>query len=126
VARREGWSAFDRRASQAGLPRKNEPRRESTDTQAEQSLAAQAWWVLHGWTGFPGREDDGSLTATTMTAWVRAARLELSDANRADIGDEMIGQTFAHSPWTAAPTASCPTGGAACRQPARVTRETPA
>jgi hypothetical protein len=30
--------------------------------------------------------------------WVRVARLELSDANRADIGDEMIGQTFAHSP----------------------------
>jgi excisionase family DNA binding protein len=77
---------------------KNEPRRESTDTQAEQNLATQAWWVLHGWTGFPGREDDGSLNATTMTAWVRAARLELSDANRADIGDEMIGRTFAHSP----------------------------
>jgi hypothetical protein len=29
---------------------------------------------------------------------VRAARLELSEANRADIGDELIGQTFAHSP----------------------------
>jgi hypothetical protein len=80
---------------------KDEPRRGSGDTQAEQNLATQAWWVLHGWTGFPGREDDGSLNATTMTAWVRAARLELSEANRADIGDEMIGQTFAQSPYGA-------------------------
>ncbi len=77
---------------------KNEPRRELSDTEAEQNLAKQAWWVLNGWTGFPGREDDGSLNATAMTTWVRAARLELSEVNRADIGDEVIGQTFAHSP----------------------------
>lgn len=66
--------------------------------EAEQNLASQAWWVLNGWTGFPGRENDGSLNPTTMTEWVRAARLELSEADRADIGDELIGQTFAHSP----------------------------
>lgn len=77
---------------------KDQPRRESADAEVEQNLARQAWWVLNGWTGFPGREDDGSLNPTTMAAWVRAARLELSEANRADIGDELIGQTFAHSP----------------------------
>jgi len=77
---------------------KNEPRRESADAEAEHGLATQAWWVLNGWTGFPGREEDGSLNPSTMTEWVRAARLELSEANRADIGDELIGQTFAHSP----------------------------
>jgi hypothetical protein len=33
-----------------------------------------------------------------MNDWVRATRLALSEADRADIGDEMIGQSFAHSP----------------------------
>lgn len=75
---------------------KNEPRRETAD--ADQTLATQAWWVLNGWEGFPGREDDGSINPTTMNDWVRAARLALSEADRADIGDELIGQTFAHSP----------------------------
>ncbi|MGY1593092.1 helix-turn-helix domain-containing protein [Geodermatophilus sp. SYSU D00708] len=77
---------------------KDQPRREPADAEAEENLATQAWWVLNGWTGFPGREEDGSLNPTTMTEWVRVARLELSEANRADIGDELIGQTFAHSP----------------------------
>jgi hypothetical protein len=75
---------------------KNEPGREAAD--ADQNMATQAWWVLSGWTGFPGREDDGSINSGIMNNWVRAARLELSEANRADIGDELIGQTFAHSP----------------------------
>lgn len=88
----EEWVDLVKRAYRA----RNEPRRESAE--AEQNLATQAWWVLNGWTGFPGREDDGSLNSATMAEWVRAARLELSEANRADIGDELIGQTFAHSP----------------------------
>jgi len=33
-----------------------------------------------------------------MQEWVRQARLRLSDLDRADIGDELIGQTFAHAP----------------------------
>jgi excisionase family DNA binding protein len=75
---------------------KAEPRREMAG--ADEDLATQAWWVLNGWEGFPGREDDGSVNQTTMNDWVRAARLELSDVDRADIGDELIGQTFAHCP----------------------------
>ena len=44
-----------------------------------------------------------------MNAWVTSARLALSEVDRADIGDELIGQTFAHSPsgsddvWPAVP-----------------------
>lgn len=75
---------------------KDQPHRESVDS--DQDMATQAWWVLNGWKGFPGQEDDGSINPTIMNDWVRAARLELSGADRADIGDELIGQTFAHCP----------------------------
>lgn len=68
--------------------------------QGEESdpLAEHAWWVLHGWHGFPGRLEDGALEEVAMQAWVRQARLQLSDLDRADIGDELIGQTFTHAP----------------------------
>lgn len=75
---------------------KGQPRRELAES--DQEKATQAWWVLNGWKGFPGQEDDGSIDPATLNDWVRAARLELSEADRADIGDELIGQTFAHSP----------------------------
>lgn len=75
---------------------KNEPRRNRGA--ADQDQATQAWWVLHGWVGFPGRRDDGTLDEDIMRAWVVAARLLFSDSDRADIGDELIGQAFAHSP----------------------------
>lgn len=74
---------------------RNQTRRERSN--ADENMATQAWWVLHGWKGYPGREEDGSINAAVMTEWVRAARFELSEADRADIGDELIGQTFAHS-----------------------------
>lgn len=86
---------------------KNEPRRERPDL--DENAATQAWWVLRGWEGFPGRREDGSVDAAVMNKWVKTARLELSDADRNDIGDELIGETFAHSPigtdgvWPAVP-----------------------
>jgi hypothetical protein len=87
---------------------KNEPRRQLAD--ADQKMATQAWYILRGWEGFPGRREDNSIDAAVMHNWVRAARLALSDADRADIGDELIGQAFGHSPngadeaWPAEPT----------------------
>lgn len=75
---------------------KSEPRRNRPESDKEP--ATQAWWVLHGWVGFPGRRDDGMLDDDIMRKWVVAARLLLSDSDRADIGDELIGQAFAHSP----------------------------
>jgi Helix-turn-helix domain len=73
----------------------NEPRRQS---KGSDPLTEHAWWVLHGWHGFPGRQEDGTLDEAAMHEWVRQARLQLSDLDRADIGDELIGQTFAHVP----------------------------
>lgn len=75
---------------------KNEPARKPS--QRAEDYATQAWWVLHEWVGFPGRRDDGTLDSEVMRNWVVDARLQLSDSDRADIGDEVIGQAFAHSP----------------------------
>jgi predicted DNA-binding transcriptional regulator AlpA len=67
-------------------------------SEQEQGHVRQAWWVLNEWKGFPGRRDDGLIDREVMENWVRAARLAFSEADRADIGDEMIGQAFARSP----------------------------
>ena len=75
---------------------RGEARREHAETERNEAL--QAWSVLDGWEGFPGRKADGGIDITIMNEWVRTARLNLSDADRADIGDELIGQTFAYSP----------------------------
>jgi len=61
-------------------------------------LAEHGWWVLHAWKGFPGRREDGTLDEVGMQRWVREARLQLSELDRTDIGDEVIGQTFAYAP----------------------------
>lgn len=75
---------------------KSEPQRE-LDEQAS-ALVNLTWWVLNGWHGYPGQRADGSLDGAAMLEWVQAARLEFSESDRADIGDEIIGQTFAGSP----------------------------
>lgn len=72
-----------------------EPHRQS---KSADPLTEHAWWVLRGWHGFPGRQEDGTLNQAAMQEWVKQARLQLSDLDRADIGDELIGQTFAHAP----------------------------
>ena len=73
----------------------NEPHRQR---KSADPLTEHAWWVLRGWHGFPGRREDGTLDGAAMQEWVKQARLQLSDLDRADIGDELIGQTFAHAP----------------------------
>ncbi|MDK8172188.1 helix-turn-helix domain-containing protein [Curtobacterium citreum] len=65
---------------------------------AKQDAASQAWWVLQSWTDFPGRRNDGSIDGALMEKWVKEARLQLSDSDRGDIGDEAIGHALAHTP----------------------------
>jgi hypothetical protein len=75
---------------------KNEPRRDlSTD---ESELAAHAYSVLNGWRGYPGRREDGQFDPERLMSWVVSARLLLSESGRADVGDEIIGESFAYSP----------------------------
>lgn len=61
------------------------------------STAEHAWWVLHEWDGIPGQQEDGTLDETAMQEWVNEARLQLSDLDLEDIGDYLIGQTFARA-----------------------------
>jgi hypothetical protein len=65
---------------------------------SEQQLARQASWVLHSWTGFPGQAKDGTLNSAVLDEWLRDARLALSETGHTDIGDELIGQSFAYAP----------------------------
>jgi len=75
---------------------KNEPRRQLGER--EEALAHHAWWVLHHWRGLPGQQADGTVDGEHLKQWVRDARLAFADIDRADIGDEQIGQVLATGP----------------------------
>ncbi len=63
----------------------------------DQALARCAFRVLEHWKGtFPGYEG-GTLRMDGLRQWVRQARDALAESNRADIGDEQIGQVLARS-----------------------------
>jgi len=57
-----------------------------------------AWQVLHKWRTIPGLQDDGSIDAQHLDKWVSNARLLLTDLDRDDVGDELIGQLLSGSP----------------------------
>ncbi|WP_267422387.1 MULTISPECIES: helix-turn-helix domain-containing protein [unclassified Curtobacterium] len=67
-------------------------------TAKESAFGTLAFSILHEWRGLPGSKRDGSIDAEHLTAWVQAARSALSDAGRAAIGDEQIGQILSVSP----------------------------
>jgi hypothetical protein len=62
------------------------------------AVARNAWHVLQEWRRPPGLNDDGSIDSTALRSWVRQARLMLSDRDRADIGDQQIGQVLSGAP----------------------------
>jgi hypothetical protein len=75
---------------------KHEPRRQLSEQ--EQALARHAWWVLHHWRRLPGQQPDETVDHEHLKQWVRDARLAFADTDRADIGDEQIGQVLGASP----------------------------
>lgn len=75
---------------------KNEPRRQLDER--SRALADHAWWVLEHWATMPGQREDGTLDGEYLARWLRAARLALAESDRADIGDEQVGQVLARSP----------------------------
>lgn len=75
---------------------RNEPRRQLADR--EEALAHHAWWVLNHWRDLPGRRENGTVDGQHLAQWVRDARLAFAESDRADIGDEQIGQVLAASP----------------------------
>lgn len=75
---------------------RNQPKRELSEE--EQALAHHAYWVLSHWNSeLPGLED-GEVDLHALKVWVRDARDALAESDRADIGDEQIGQVLARSP----------------------------
>lgn len=76
---------------------KNERPRELDE--AAVNLARNAWSVLHAWNhDIPGQRDDGTIDRVELQQWTRQARLLLEERDRADIGDQQIGQMFSASP----------------------------
>jgi hypothetical protein len=75
---------------------KNEPERKLDEQEA--TLANHAWWVIHHWRELPGKHEDGTVDSKHLGKWVREARLAFAESDRADIGDEVIGQTLATCP----------------------------
>jgi excisionase family DNA binding protein len=74
----------------------DEPKRNSPATNSD--VARHSYTVLNGWNGYPGRTPDDQIDPQLLERWVTQARLLLSGSGRADIGDEVIGESFAYSP----------------------------
>ena len=80
------------------------------DYEVQKSMAGQAWALLHSWSHVPGLSDDGkTINGAELEAWVRQARILCKRADRAAVGDQVIGQVLAHAPsdddgiWPCAP-----------------------
>ncbi|WP_007515291.1 helix-turn-helix domain-containing protein [Pseudofrankia saprophytica] len=75
---------------------RNEVRRQLSEH--DEAIARHAWWIIKNWRNLPGRRDDDTVDAEHLNRWVREARLALAEADRADVGDEQIGEVLAASP----------------------------
>jgi excisionase family DNA binding protein len=74
----------------------NEPERENTPAEAD--LATHAWWILEDWHELPGRGEGADVDAEHLNGWVAAAREAFAQADRDEIGDDLIGKLLAASP----------------------------
>lgn len=61
-------------------------------------LASHAWSVLHDWRGVLGLREENRIEDDHLRNWIRKARLLLADRDRADIGDQQLGQLLSGSP----------------------------
>jgi hypothetical protein len=78
--------------------RDEEPSADEGDQERRPALARRAFEVLHTWRRCPGVRPDGSLDRDGLTAWVHAARDQLSADDRLGAGDEQIGRVMAFAP----------------------------
>ena len=74
---------------------KSERKRKQSPEDAQH--AQHAWHVLDDWRQVPGAQADGSIDSERLNQWVREARNSLAELDRADIGDQLIGQVLAGS-----------------------------
>ena len=76
------------------MPKSGKARRPEDD----QAMAHLAWSVMQAWHGMPGLRIDGTIDCHQLAKWVSDARLLFADADREDIGDELVGQVLSRSP----------------------------
>jgi hypothetical protein len=61
-------------------------------------LASHAWRVLHELRRVPGQRADGSVDAAQLREWVEEVRRRLSEADRSDAADDVLGQLLSSAP----------------------------
>jgi hypothetical protein len=75
------------------MPKSGNARRHEDD----QAMGHLAWSVMQAWHGVPGLRIDGTIDGDHLAKWVSDARLLFADADREDIGDELVGQVLSRS-----------------------------
>ncbi|MEV6983387.1 helix-turn-helix domain-containing protein [Sphaerisporangium sp. NPDC051017] len=75
---------------------KNETRRQLDDGQL--AVGILAFDVLSSWSMVPGTQENGAIDGEHLRDWVQRARLRLTEIDRGDVGDEIIGQILSASP----------------------------
>lgn len=62
------------------------------DRERIKAMASQAYGVLREWSRVPGSDDAGAIDGAVLEAWVKTARKLCAEGDRADIGDQKIGE----------------------------------
>ena len=65
---------------------------------AKQRQAQLAYGLLRVWRRPPGTQEDGSIDSAVLSEWVDDARAMLAERDRADVGDQCIGEVLSGSP----------------------------
>lgn len=65
--------------------------------EAAQAFASNAWSALHHCKVIPGQGPSGAVNANTLSQWAAEARKLCRDGDRAEIGDQTIGQILANA-----------------------------
>lgn len=75
------------------------PRRADQANQVAPNVAQNACRLLDSWTQVPGSDvPGGPIDAELLSTWVAEARRLLQEADRAEIGEHIIGAVLAHAP----------------------------
>ncbi|MEV1023237.1 hypothetical protein [Streptomyces sp. NPDC050264] len=72
--------------------------KDPVEQENRRNIASRAYGVLHALHTCPGLTAEGSLDSVALRTWVMAARAELAVRDRAQIGDQQIGQVLASAP----------------------------
>ncbi len=75
-----------------------EKEREGISDEVIQTMAKQAYHLLHSWKKIPGMKEDNSIDEVELKEWITKARALAEAANRLNIADSEIGKILAQYP----------------------------